>query len=316
MTFGFQEIRSAIEPGNVPTGDRDINLPALHQEMRLGVGRDGGQAFVLVGPGQPTARTLEGRQFRFDPWMELVDNASGVRLRDVCVLRFRPLDKSDVMDAVAAVFEGLIQLTRSTPGVLGDVIATMEALFESGLKSRVARETEVGLAGELLVMAEAVDISTLVQTWHTKAEGRFDFSSQGERLEVKTTTSSERVHWFSSEQLSPIPGACTTFISTLLPLVESGSTIASMFSGMSALTSQERARVRSIIIDVTKEPPELLTSVVFDREAARRSLRHFTAQGVPTPVPVRGVGRMRWEANIDAFPRPPVGCRFSSTLGL
>ncbi|OAB88675.1 hypothetical protein AWH69_02455 [Janibacter melonis] len=248
--------------------------------------------------------------------MELVDNASGVRLSDVCVLRFRPLDESDVMDAVAAVFEGLIQLTRSTPGMLGDVIATMEALFESGLKSRVARETEVGLAGELLVLAEAVDIPALVDTWHTKAEGRFDFSSQGERLEVKTTTSSDRVHWFSSEQLAPIPGACTTFISTLLPLVESGSTIASVFAGMNALTLQERARVRSIIIDVAKEPPEILTSIVFDREAARRSLRHFTVQGVPTPVPVQGVGRMRWEAKIEAFPTPPAACRFSSTLGL
>ncbi|QIM22370.1 PD-(D/E)XK motif protein [Phycicoccus sp. HDW14] len=215
------------------------------------------------------------------------------------------------MDAVAAVFEGLIQLTRSMPGALGDVIATMEALFESGLKSRVARETEIGLAGELLVIAEAVSFSTLVQTWHSKAEGRFDFSSQGERLEVKTTSASERVHWFGSEQLAPIPGACTTFVSILLPLVESGETVASVFAGMKDLTSEEQARVRRIIIDVTKEPPELLTSIVFDRAVARRSLRHFTAQGIPTPEAVPGVGRMRWEAKVEDFPahQPPAGTR-------
>lgn len=316
MILGFQDVRSAIEPSNVPDTDRDINLPALEPKTRIGVGRDGGRAFVLVAPGQPTAQTLEGRHVRFDPWMELVDSASGITLKDVCVLRFRPMDESGVKDAVAAVFEGLIQLTRSTPDALGDVIVTMQDLFESGLKSGVARETEIGLAGELLVVAEAVDMSALVQSWHTKAEGRFDFSSQGERLEVKTSTLPERVHWFSSEQLTPIPGACTTFISVLLPLVESGSTVASMFVGMDTLTAQDRARLRRIIINVAKEPPELLTSVVFDREAARQSLRHFGVQGVPTPVPVPGVGRMRWEAMIDSSVSPPHGCRFVTSLGI
>lgn len=315
MMFGYGEVRAAIEPGNVPVQDRDISLPALEQELRLGVGRDGQSAFVLVGPGQPTATTLEGRQFRFDPWIDLVDHSTGIMLHDVCVLRFRPVDDTDVRDAVAAVFEGLIQLTRSTPEALGAAIQTMESLFESGLKSRVPRETEIGLAGELLVIAEAADPAALVKTWHSRAEGRFDFSAQGERLEVKTTTASDRVHWFSSEQLVPIPGVCTTFVSILLPLVETGSTVASTFAGMTGLTPNERTRVRNIIIDVAKEPPEILTSVVFDRAAAKASLLHHSAQEVPTPVAVPGVRRMRWEAVVAGSAASTATCGFATVLG-
>jgi hypothetical protein len=283
--FDYPTVHSAVAPLNVPKRAGDIDLPQLDPDRRLGVGRASDGAFVLVGPGQATARILTGRQFSFDPWKELVDRRSNVVLKDVCVLRFRPIDdETEVRDAVAAVFLGLVELALSTPNALGDAIEAMESLFESGLKSRVSRETEIGLAGELLVIAESADSSRLATTWHTKSEGQFDFSEQGERLEVKTTTGAERVHWFSSGQLEPIPGVCTSFISIILPVVEAGSTVASLFASLSNLTERETARVRSIIINTAKEPPEILTSIVFDRTAARASILHIAPSQVPTPT--------------------------------
>lgn len=314
--FDYNGIHAAIGPEHVPVADADIDLPELDQASRLGVGRDGERAFVFVGPGQATARTLEGRQFRFDPWRELVDRRSGVVLKDVCVLRFRAADEVEVRNAVAAVFAGLVDLARSTPSVLGDAIEAMEGLFESGLRSGLSRDTEIGLAGELLVIAESTEPSALVSTWHSRAEGQFDFSAQGERLEVKTTTSPTRVHWFGSGQLAPIPGVCTSFVSVVFPIVEVGSTVASLFSSLSGLTLEERARVRAVIVETAKEPPEVITSVVFDRDAARASLLHVASDCVPVPVTVPGVGRMRWEATLEPDSRGPgVTCGFVAALG-
>jgi hypothetical protein len=217
---------------------------------------------------------------------------------------------------VAAVFAGLVDLARSTPESLGDAVEAMEGLFEAGLRSGLSRDTEIGLAGELLVIAESVDPSALVRSWHSRAEGQFDFSTQGERLEVKTTTGSARVHWFGSAQLTPIPGVCTSFVSVVLPIVEVGSTVASVFSSLSGLTPEDKARVRTVIIEIANEPPEVITSVVFDREAARASLLHVASDCVPVPIAAPGVGRMRWEATLEPDARGPGGaCGFAAALG-
>jgi len=315
--FGYDEIHAAVAPEHIPTDGRDIDLPQLDPDHRLGIGRDGEGTFVLVGPGQATARRLKGHQFRFEPWSELVDRRSSVVLKDVCVLRFWPADdEAEVRDAVSAVFAGLVEMALSTPDALGGAIEAMEGLFESGLKSRVSRHTEIGLAGELLVIAESVCSSALASRWHSRADGTFDFSAQGERLEIKTTTGAERMHWFSSGQLAPIPGVCTTFVSVILPVVEVGSTVASVFAGLSGLTAEEKSRVRRVIIDTAKEPPEVLTSVVFDRDAARASLLHLVSDSVPVPATAPGVGRMRWEATLTSdSPGPANGCGFVAILG-
>jgi hypothetical protein len=308
--FAFAEIQLAIAPNRVPADGRDIELPELDTTLQIGVGRGGDDSYVLVGQGQATAPALRGQRFTFDPWMELVDRGSGTVLKDVCVLKFWPVDDLDeIRSAIAAVFAGLIELATSSPSSLGSAIAAMESLFEAGLSSRVPRETEIGLAGELLLIAESPEPSTLVAMWHSRADSMFDFSAQGERLEVKTTTAAERVHWFSSGQLRPIPGVCTTFVSLLLPLVEVGTTIASLYADLTHLTADERARVRSVILDVAHEPPEMLTSVVFDRGAAATSTLHILPGAVPAPTGAPGVGRIRWEATVGPeADRPDSSC--------
>lgn len=309
--FEFAGIQVAISPDRVPADRRDIELPELEAPLQIGVGRGGDDSYVLVGPGQPTAPALHGQRFTFEPWVELIDSSSGTVLKDVCILKFWPIDdRDDVRGAISAVFSGLVELATSSPSSLGSAIAAMESLFEAGLSSRVPRETEIGLAGELLLIAESADPSTLVAMWHSRADDMFDFSAQGERLEVKTTTTADRVHWFSSGQLQPIPGVCTTFVSLLLPLVETGTTIASLFADLTNLTATERARVRSVIIDVAREPPELLTSLVFDRVAAATSVLHIRPGAIPAPSSAPGVGRIRWEATIDPdADKPDVSCR-------
>jgi hypothetical protein len=312
----YADVSAAISPEHVPQDEPDIELPRIDQSRGLAVGRDGRRAFVLVGPGQPTAQPLEGGRYRFDPWTQLVDRRSSAVLKDVCVLRFRADEELVVRDAVAAVFAGLVELASSAPDALGAAIEAMQALFESGLQSSLARDAEIGLAGELLAIAEAADPTPLAQTWHAQPEDPFDFSTQGERLEVKTTTAADRVHWFASGQVSPIPGVCTSFVSIQLPLVEVGSTVASVYADLTQLARAEKAGVRSRIIAVAKEPPEVLTSVVFDRDAARASMLHVAADDVPRPTQARGVGRMRWEATLTADSSGPNRpCWFSQVLG-
>ena len=316
--FSYDQIRSAVAAASVPALPEDISLPVISSAARIGVGRDGSGSFVLVGPGQASALVLEGKHYRFEPWTDLIDRKSGSPLRDVCVLRFKHDSPDDsVTNAVVAVFAGLVETAASAPTSLGRTIGEMTHLFEMGLRASASPETELGLAGELLVILEAVHPVALAHCWHKDFHAQFDFSTQGERLEVKTTSGPERIHWFSSGQLAPIPGVCTSFVSIVMPRVEVGSTVASLFERTQTMPSDVRAHIRSVILDAAKAPPELLTSVVFDAAAGRASLLHVSPSAIPSPVRADGVGRMRWEATLPTSSEAPApGCGFRDLVGV
>lgn len=315
--IGIDDVRASIR--EVPAGISapDIELAALDLAMTIGTGRGGDGTFVFVGPGDAGAREIRGRYHSFRPWTNLVDGRTGAPLVDVCILRLEPPEAApEVAEAVSAIFTGLVELARTSPSTLAQAIEAMGSLFESGLVGTISRETEVGLAGELLTIAQSSDPSRLIEMWHSGPEDLFDFSAQGERIDVKTTTGSERTHWFSSGQVRPVPGVCTTFISIALPAVEVGATIASTFAEMTGLTEAERARVRAIVTGIAKQPPELLVNVVFDPVAARAGRLHVSAADVPAPTSAPGVGRIRWEATLDPDAVTPPTCGVSSLLGL
>ena len=305
----IEQVRQSLDRTSVPSGFSDVSLGFLDPMAAVGTGRGGEGSYVFVGPGQPTTPVVRSNHHELHPWVNLEDRQSGTVLKDVCVLRFQSQD-DDVLDAIAAVFVGLLELAVVSPDALGAAILDMAALFESGLRSRVSREIEVGLAGELIAIAHARQPGPLVARWHSQPADPFDFSATGERIDVKTTTGSARVHWFSDSQIRGIPGVTISFLSVILPVVEVGSTIASVFARLSNLTSAERSRVRQVIIDTAKEPPETLTSVVFDETAAVASWLLVSAPDVPTPnLTVPGVGAMRWEATLDGCPpsTPAIG---------
>lgn len=67
--------------------------------------------------------------------------------------------------------------------------------------SKPSRETLIGLWGELFVINSSKNANVLIQAWHPETTDKFDFFNQNQALEIKTTTSNDRIHNFSYEQL-------------------------------------------------------------------------------------------------------------------
>lgn len=318
MTTGFtyEQIAEAVGDQHTPAHVDDVNLVLLDRVARIGVGRSGSGAFVFVGPQQPAVSMMAGPRFEFKPAADLRPVGTDQHLHDVCLLRFSPVETWDGLGAaVAAVYTGLASTGVVSPRDLGPAIHALRALFEADLRSQVARDVEVGLAGELLAISVAVDREGLARRWHSAVDDTYDFSADGERLEVKTTTGTERVHWVSSGQVSGIPGVCTSFLSVVLPVVAQGATIDDLYQALTDLPDPVVARIRSVIVDTAGEPPELLTNLQFDLSAARVGLRHVAAQSVPAPTSSPGVGRMRWEAEFPDASATWPSCGFAGLLG-
>lgn len=316
MTFTYDVVLRGVSQDPVSSaGEEFISLNVLDLPVGLGVGVGSDGSLVFVGPGQPAHTDLEGRRFLFRPWTDLVDEGSGQLLSDICILRLLPPTITpDYLNAVAAVFVGLIELAIADPRALGDAIAAMTGLFESGLLVQVPRDLEVGLAGELLVIAESAEPAAICSLWHTQTDARFDFSAPGERLDVKTTTGDERTHWFSSAQVAPLPGACITVCSVMLPVVEVGATVSTLFARLCSIVPDQATKIRRTIIETLGVPPEMVRSVVFDASAAALSVRHVHSSDVPTPIAPPGVLSMRWHADLTAATLA-TDCSLATLLG-
>ncbi|WP_187366693.1 PD-(D/E)XK motif protein [Nocardioides dongxiaopingii] len=315
--MSYEDIATSINDDKAPASQEDVALGVLDRLARTGVGRAGSGAFVFVGPQQPAVQALAGRNFEFKPATDLVPLGTYGRLEDVCILRLTPSEHWDGLhSAVTAVFSGLASTAQVAPLDLGPAIHALQALFESDLRSNVTREVEIGLAGELIAIAYANDRAAMAERWHSAIDDAFDLSANGERLEIKTTTAAERVHWVSSRQVTEVPGVCVSFLSVVLPLVAHGTTVSEVYLTLADLPGETVARIRSTILATAGAPPELLTGVQFDLTAALAGLRHVEADALPAPLPVPGVRGMRWEAEFPDSSAAALGCQFADILAL
>jgi len=69
--------------------------------------------------------------------------------------------------------------------------------------SNTPSKTLQGLWSELFLIERSKIPDTLLDYWHIKPEEKFDFNADSEKLEVKSCSTMERSHIFSSEQLNP-----------------------------------------------------------------------------------------------------------------
>ncbi len=72
----------------------------------------------------------------------------------------------------------------------------------SELRKKPVREIQ-GVWAELLVIEYSLSPETLISAWHNQPYAKFDFTIGRDKIEVKSTSSEERKHHFSIDQVNP-----------------------------------------------------------------------------------------------------------------
>ena len=129
-----------------------------------------------------------------------------------------------------------VQLSGETLAMASDVVLRgMRDLLRR--EDSLSRDEEVGLAGELVVLVSLMKqsgASSALESWLGVYGEEHDFCLGSIDLEVKSTTSEERIHWITSAtQLLPLPGRSLRLVSVQL----------SPKNGTSALTLPELAEL-------------------------------------------------------------------------
>jgi hypothetical protein len=197
--------------GLAPASDEDtfnaVNAHPLRGDF-LGKSQDGSPVFLIADDGSPTYRPeVRHQHLRISFGMSCRLRIDGQELTDqFAVIQFEG-DSVELHEVfVRCVHAVMLNLPASADThEIENRVSRLLSLFQ-GLAAPSSREIS-GLWAELFCIHYGPDIAQTLTRWHSENFETYDFSWIGNRVEVKSTMTPQRVHEFSLEQLT-LPSKC------------------------------------------------------------------------------------------------------------
>lgn len=180
------------------------------------------------------------------------------------------------------IAETLIKSLSSKP-TQKEVIETFKNFIEIFKSlSDTPTKTIHGLWSELFIIEASKEPTTLLNCWHCIPDEKFDFNADIEKLEVKSSSSLERIHIFASEQLNPPAGKQVVIASIFLKQTSHGHSIADIANSIQEKISANdlAEKMFSIISKTLGNTLEQSIKIKFDYDLAKSSLRFYRHQEI------------------------------------
>jgi len=168
-------------------------------------------------------------------------------------------------------------------------------------------EAEVlGLWGELLAISVSENPELMCESWHPRTSGRADFSSNDERLEIKTTQNTHRRHSVSFEQANPPQEVTGAIASIQTEEIGDGLTLGELWDrcrGLMVNKAELCQKVDKICVSALGANWTQARGSAFDHAKAIESFEIFSVNDIPRfeALP-RGVNRVRFESDMTNCP--------------
>jgi hypothetical protein len=202
------------------------------------------------------------------------------------------------------ILSPIIAMLGATPttAAVRRAIAGLVDLFQA--LTAPAKKSVQGLFAELLIIRRATDPVSVAAAWHGAPCERIDFLRGRERIEVKSSSSRQRVHHFSLAQLTPPRGARLVVASLFVEPVGGGLSLRGLFDEIRTLLASDSAllaRLDTVFYTTLGASWSEAMEERFDLELATDSLRFFDAGDIPKvdgPIPT-AVGDLRFTSNLS-----------------
>jgi hypothetical protein len=201
--------------------------------------------------------------------------------------------------AISAVFSGLFEFNRSYPETskATDAAQGFEEYLTKFPKLGLSREIEIGLFGELSVIAASKSCGDLILGWHSTPTSTFDFSLNNARLEVKTSTRPTRVHWLRSTQSLVAPDDNLFYLSIYAPEDNSGFTLLDLIDRIKQSTSRTELQQLSEKLSLYEIEK---AKIRFDFAQTVRSFKFIDSESIPLPnFNKEQILEVQWKCNFN-----------------
>ncbi len=149
--------------------------------------------------------------------------------------------------------------------------------------SKPPQKTVQGLWAELLVIEQAKNSDYLIQAWHSETTDKFDFNDGIDKIEVKSTSKSKRIHSFSIEQLNPNKNSNLIIASVFAVETGIGTSIYDLLNLIGNKIKDKNLffRVNEIAVKTLGKDFEKAFEVNFDYQLAVDSLAFYESALIP-----------------------------------
>lgn len=167
-----------------------------------------------------------------------------------------------------------------------------------------------GLWAEMFVIYDANNPTALIESWHSQPNAKYDFTMGQAKIEVKSTSSEERIHRFSLNQLNPSPSSSLLIASVTVRESANSSTGLSVLDLYDKICErvehiEARTRLYRVMAETIGNDFAKLNDIYFDIVEAIDSLAFFDYHLVPKidkkNVPEH-VSEVKFHSNLSHIP--------------
>lgn len=227
-----------------------------------------------------------------------IDSSELGLIKPAFVLSFLVND-DDELAAISAIFSGLYDFNKTHKGTSKATEAAQgfEGYLAKFPKILLSKETEVGLFGELSLIASSTENSKMVMSWHSNSNSTFDFSFRGSRLEVKTSVRPTRIHWLRSTQSLNDPEENLFYLSIYAPEDVTGMSLLDLINKIKLTldnNTQQLLDEKLSFYDISESKTK------YDFVQAVKSFKFFESKNIPLPrFDRRQILEVQWKCNFN-----------------
>lgn len=288
---------------DLPTSSGSWAATPVGPNARVARTASDGAALLVRISGEPSRPTsgLRTRHVEYAPSRDLIVKSGEREERATFAVLECEGDDTDLVQHFLRLVATLPLDADETTVDFHDAVTRMFVLFRS--LSKRARGTPQGIWAETFLVAHSRVPDYLVQAWHSDPHDLHDFSGDGYRLEVKSTSRRLREHDFSLEQLERAPEK-THVASVMVTPDDRGDSVFDLLQRLSERVAQPELRRRAevVVAEALGEDWREARDLRFDAGSARASFALFRALDIPrVPQPLPPTVRdVRFRADLSA----------------
>lgn len=249
----FEEIQEFAANSN----EKRYRVVALPDQLhKLGCSEDGYPKFFLVTSDNTSMMhnlNAELLSVEYNMLCNIVEKDVMIDNQRFTIITLRS-DNEQLQKMFVDVFMMMLSMMPKKPSniLIASKIESLLSIF-SKLKRKPVHKLQ-GLWAELLVIEQSKDPLTIARAWHSQPESKYDFTMGRDKVEVKSTSSENRIHRFSLDQLNPSDSSRLLVCSTIVresAKDENGLSVYDLYDSISMKISDSEVRLH--VYDVMME---------------------------------------------------------------
>lgn len=215
----------------------------------------------------------------------LVENDGNTTDAIFSIITLRSTDES-LQQLFIEVFYLMLKTLPSVPNNY-DLSLKIEGLLSifSALRRKPMHKIQ-GLWAELLIIERSKEPDVVAKAWHSVPGAKYDFTMGCDKIEVKSTSSEDRVHKFSLDQLNPTESSNLLIASVTVRESaedENGLSIINLYEKICKRISNTEIRMHiyTVMINTLGNEYDKAINVFFDYSQGKDSLAYYDYRDVP-----------------------------------